>query len=259
MFRLVGIGLNPKKHITQEALEKIRNSDEVYLELYTSRIVDMSLEELENFLNRKIILLDRKTVESNFLVERSRNLDVSLLVPGDPIIATTHIGLVILSIENGIKYEIINGISVQCVVPSILGLQNYKFGRSISIPFPEYDYYPESVYNFLLENRRLGLHTLVYLDLREGLEMSAIMGLDILLKMEDIHRKNALDRNTVVAVISRAGSDRQRATADTVERIKTRDLGPTPHIMVIAGTLHYMEIEALRKLASFPDDQNVNL
>ncbi|MVT35446.1 MAG: diphthine synthase [Euryarchaeota archaeon] len=259
MLRLIGIGLNPKKHMTLEALEKINDSDEIYLELYTSRIVDMTLDELENLINRKITLLDRKTIESEFLVERSRKMNVSLLVPGDPIIATTHIGLVISSIQNNVEYEIINGISVQCVVPSILGLQNYKFGRSVSIPFPEYDYYPESVYNFVLENRKLGLHTLVFLDLRESLEMSALMGIDILLKMESMYRKDAIDKNTIIAVISKAGSEKQRAIADKIERIKERDLGPTPHIMVIIGSLHYMELEALKKLASFPENENINL
>lgn len=259
MLRLIGIGLNPRKHITLEALEKIKSSDEIYIELYTSRIVDMTPEELENFLNTKITLLDRKTVESNFLIDRSRLRNVSLLVPGDPMVATTHIGLVISSIENGLKYEVVNGISIQCVIPSILGLQNYKFGRSVSIPFPEYDYYPESVYNFILDNRRMGLHTLVFLDLREGLEMSATMGVDILRKMESIYGKGAIDSNTIVAVVSRAGSDAQRATADTIKNIYTRELGPTPHIMVIAGTLHYMEIEALKVLASLPSYENVNL
>ncbi|MGC9167168.1 MAG: SAM-dependent methyltransferase, partial [Thermoplasmata archaeon] len=67
--------------------------------------------------------------------------NIVILVPGDPMMATTHIELKISAFDKKIPFEVVNGISLKCVIPSILGLQNYKFGRSVSIPFPDYDYY----------------------------------------------------------------------------------------------------------------------
>lgn len=249
MLTLVGLGLNPKKHLTLEALEKIKEADEIFMELYTSRLIDTSHKELEKFLDKEITLIERKVVESDFLIDRSINKDVVLLVPGDPIMATTHVELKLRAFEKNIQFNIVNGISIQCVVPSILGLQNYKFGRSVSIPFPEYDYYPESVYNFIRDNKLLGLHTLVFLDLRDDIEMSAKMGLDILMKMEEIYRRGTIDENTLVAVISRAGSSEQKAFAGKIKKLMGINLGDTPHIIVILGNLHYMEMEALVKFA----------
>lgn len=253
MLTLVGLGLNPKKHLTLEAVEKIKDGEEIFMELYTSRLMDISLDELEKFTGRKITLIERKIVESDFLIDRSRNKNVVLLVPGDPMMATTHVELKLSAFEKNVPFGIVNGISVQCVIPSILGLQNYKFGRSVSIPFPDYDYYPESVYNFIGENRRLGLHTIVFLDLRENLEMSAKMAFDILLKMEEKYKKGIIDENMLVAVISRAGSSRERVYAGTIKKLMLMDLGETPQILVIIGNLHYMEREALVKFAGLEE------
>jgi len=249
MLTLVGLGLNPKKHLTLEGIEKIKNAEELYLEMYTSRLMDTSKAELEDFLEKKIELIDRKTVESDFLLNASINRNIVLLVPGDPMMATTHIELKISAFDKKIPFEVVNGISIQCVIPSILGLQNYKFGRSVSIPFPDYDYYPRSVYDFIAENRKMGLHTLAFLDLREDMEMSANMAMDILLKMEELYKKEVIDENTLVAIISKAGSSSQKAVAGKIKDLINVRLGETPHILVIPGNLHYMEKEALKKFA----------
>ncbi|MGC8663518.1 MAG: diphthine synthase [Thermoplasmata archaeon] len=253
MLTLVGLGLNPKKHLTLEGIEKIKNADELYLEMYTSRLMDTSKGELENFLGKRIEIIDRKTVESDFLLNVSSNRNIVLLVPGDPMMATTHIELKISAFNRSIPFEVVNGISIQCVIPSILGLQNYKFGRSVSIPFPDYDYYPRSVYDFIAGNKKMGLHTLTFLDLREDLEMSAVMAFDILLKMEELYRQDIINEDTIVAVISRAGSSAQKAVAGKIKKLFELPLGPTPQILVIIGNLHYMEKEALEKFASLKE------
>ncbi len=253
MLTLVGLGLNPKKHLTIEAIDRIKDADELYMEIYTSRLMDTTIDDLEKFLEKEIILLDRKKVESDFLLNLAEKKNIVLLVPGDPMMATTHIGLKISAFERNIPFNVVNGISIQCVIPSILGLQNYKFGRSVSIPFPDYDYYPQSVYDFISENMNLGLHTIAFLDLKESVEMTANMAMDILLKMEQIYKKNVISQDTIVAVISSAGSSLQRAKAGKIKDLMDKDLGPTPHILIIPGNLHYMEREALEKFASLKD------
>mgnify|MGYP001626338020 FL=1 len=248
MLSLVGLGLNPIKHITLDALETLKNSDEIYLEEYTSRFMDANVEDLEKMIGKNIIILKRSDVEGNFLIERSKEKNVSLIMPGDPIIATTHISLILELIGKKIEYKIVNGISILCVIPSLTGLQNYKFGRSISIPFPEYNYYPKSVYDYLKYNRNGGLHTVAFLDLKEEIEMSANMGMDILLTMEKMYSENVIDENTIVSVISKAGSLEQKVFSGKIKNLIDKNLGKTPHILIITGILNFMEEEALKKL-----------
>lgn len=249
MLVLIGLGLNPKKHLTLQAIDYIKKVDELFMELYTSRIMDISVYELEKFLGKEIKILNRNTVESDFLVNMAKEKNIGLLVPGDPMMATTHIELKLSAKDKNVEFYVVNGISIQCVIPSITGLQNYKFGRSVSLPFPEYDFYPESVYNFIKDNRSLGLHTIVFLDLKDDIEMSANMAMDILLKMEDIYKKDVISEDMLIVVISRAGSEEQMVKAGKIKDLINMNFGKTPHIIVIPGNLHYVESEALEKFA----------
>ena len=86
------------------------------------------------------------------------------LVPGDPFIATTHVTLRIDAEKQGIKTRIIHGISIMSAIISLSGLHNYKFGKTVTVPFPEN--FSETPYNVIAQNKKLGLHTLCLLDLK---------------------------------------------------------------------------------------------
>src|SRR5574343_531174 len=90
MLYLIGIGLN-EKSISKEAFEIIKKSKKVYIEGYT---VDFPYEfsELEAQIG-KFEILGREDVESEKLIEESKKHDISLLVYGSPLFATTHITL----------------------------------------------------------------------------------------------------------------------------------------------------------------------
>ncbi len=255
MLNIVGLGLNPRKHLTLEAMERIDESSTIFMENYTSRIVDMDKESLENLIKKDIEILEREDVEDGKkIIEKAKESIVSLLVPGDPMIATTHVSIVLMAKNTGIPVNIVNGISIQTVIPSILGIQSYKFGRTVTIPFPEYDFYPESVYRYIEKNIENGLHTIVLLDIRKDLEMHAIMGLDILEKMESLYQGDVINEDRIIAVISKACSEKMKVNVDKFSRIREKDLGEPLHTIVILGNLHFMEREALRKIASMPDD-----
>ncbi len=255
MLNIVGLGLNPRKHLTLEALERIDESSIIFMENYTSRIVDMDKDSLEKLLKKEIEILTREDVEDGKkIIEKAKDNIVSLLVPGDPMVATTHVSIVLMAKDFGIPVNIVNGISIQTVIPSILGIQSYKFGRTVTIPFPDYDFYPESVYRYIEKNIENGLHTIVLLDIRKDLEMHAIMALDILEKMESMYNGNVINGERIIAVISRACSERMKVNVDKFSRIKSRDLGDPLHTIVIMGNLHYMEKESLQKIANMPAD-----
>ena len=117
----------------------------------------------------------RPSVESpEALLDESRNDSVALLVVGDPMQATTHIDLEARCMEEGIDFEVIPGMSATSLAVSLSGLQSYKFGRQVTLPYPYGDYLATSPLEMILRNLEGGLHTLVLLDLDP-----TGMGLDI--------------------------------------------------------------------------------
>lgn len=46
MFNLIGIGLSSPKDITLNGLQAIQSSSKIYLESYTSLLIDSKLEDL---------------------------------------------------------------------------------------------------------------------------------------------------------------------------------------------------------------------
>ena len=128
MLSIIGIGLNDEKDITLKGLELVKQSDFVYLENYTS-ILQCDVKSLEKFYNKKIILADRKIVEQEAektILANAKTKNVSLLVVGDTLSATTHIDLLKRARDLGIKVNIVHNASILTAVAET-GLQLYKF------------------------------------------------------------------------------------------------------------------------------------
>jgi len=179
-----------------------------------------------------------------------------LLVPGDPSIATTHVDLRIRAEKQGIKTRIVHGASIVSAVVGLSGLQNYKFGRSVTIPFSDADSIVETPYNVITQNKKLGLHTLCFLDIRveEKRYMTIKKGLETLLAVEKIKRKNVIAQHTMAVGIARAGSTNPTVKAGEVKELLKFDFGAPPQTLVFPGKLHFMEAEALITLADAPEN-----
>lgn len=76
--------------------------------------------------------------------------------------ATTHSDLVVRAWNMGVQVQIIHNASVMNAVGAC-GLQLYRFGEAISIPFFTETWRPDSFYDKIKSNRLLGLHTLCLL------------------------------------------------------------------------------------------------
>lgn len=76
--------------------------------------------------------------------------------------ATTHSDLVVRAWNMGVKVQIIHNASVMNAVGAC-GLQLYRFGEAISIPFFTETWRPDSFYDKIKSNQLLGLHTLCLL------------------------------------------------------------------------------------------------
>src|SRR5207244_13294062 len=90
--------------------------------------------------------------------------DVTVLVNGDPIVVTTHVALRRSLANRGIESRIIRSASIISAVCGATGLQNYKFGRSVTLPAEPT--VPKSVIQTLVENKQHKSHTLLFMDVR---------------------------------------------------------------------------------------------
>lgn len=253
----VGLGLFDEKSLTLRGLEELKTAKKVFLELYTSSMPGLSIERLEKLSGKKIFLVSRRELEEEngrFIFAEAEKEKVVLLVPGDPLIATTHITLRIQAEKAGIQTRIVHGASILSAVMGLSGLHNYKFGRSVTIPFPYEGVLSETPYNIIAQNKRLGLHTLCFLDVKaeEKLCMTIREGLEILRRLEDLKKKGIITPKTLVVGIARAGSEKPEVKAGFLENILKHDFGDPPHTLVFPGKLHFMEAEALITLAKAP-------
>ncbi|NPA76024.1 MAG: diphthine synthase [Euryarchaeota archaeon] len=249
MLTFVGLGLGNWKDITLRGKEAIDGADIIFAEFYTSHLINSTVEELERAFGKKIILLSREEVESGARVlSEAENKNVVLLVAGDSMIATTHVALRIMAKERGIETEIVHNASIVTAAPGLLGLQNYKFGRTVSLPFPQENYFPTSAYDFIAKNKECGLHTLVLLDINPR-PMTANEAMQLLLRMEEVRKEGVISEKTLIAVVARAGSEDCLVRAGPLGELISEDFGPPLHTLVLPGNLHFAEEEALRALA----------
>jgi len=249
----VGMGLNDELGISLKGLELASKADLVVCEHYTSLMPRLSLESLERRIRKPIRLLSRKDLEDcvdESVLEEARRKTVVLLVPGDPMIATTHISVRIRAEKQGIRTRIVHGASIVTAVMGLSGLQNYKFGKSVTVPFPEGEVVSPVPYEVIAENRAKGLHTLVLLDVRadSGRYMKVGDALTILRSLESARGLGVVAGDTLVVGVARAGSDDSTVRAGSVTEVMSVDFGGPPHVLVFPGRLHFVEAEALEVL-----------
>lgn len=257
MLYLVGLGLYDEKDISLKGLEALRKADVIYAEFYTSRLFGGDLEFLEETINKEIIILSREEVEEeNIPLKKSETEDVAFLCAGDPLIATTHMDMMIQAKKSGIDTVVIHSSSILSAAPGIAGLQAYKFGKVTTIPFTQENYFPHSPYQAIEANLDNQMHTLVLLDIQSHINryMTANQGLEYLLQVEGERKKNIVTNDTLVIVIARAGAEKPLVRADKVENLLLEDFGGPLHCLIIPSQLHFLEAEALVVLGGASPD-----
>jgi diphthine synthase len=251
----VGLGLNDEKGISLSGLEETRTAKHIFIELYTSLMPDFSLERFEALSGKQIHVVSRRELEEEngaLILNAAEKGKTVFLVPGDPLIATTHVTLRIEAEKRGVKTRIIHGASIISAIIGLSGLQNYKFGKTVTIPFPEN--FSETPYNVIAQNKKLGLHTLCLLDLKvdEKRFLSINKALTLLLGIEQKRKKGIVTPSTVAVGVARAGSNAPTLKADYIKELLKYDFGGPPQSLIFLGDLHFMETEALVTLAGAP-------
>ncbi|ONL98165.1 putative diphthine methyl ester synthase [Zea mays] len=170
MLYIVGLGLGDERDITVRGLDAVRSCSKIYMEAYTSLLSlgldPAALANLEKLYGKEITVADREMVEERVdqVLSEAADTDVAFLVVGDPFGATTHTDLVVRAKKMGVEVKVIHNASVMNAI-GVCGLQLYRYGETISIPFFTDEWRPDSFYEKIQNNRQLGLHTLCLLGL----------------------------------------------------------------------------------------------
>jgi diphthine synthase len=253
----VGLGLNDDKGITVKGLEETRSADAVFMETYTNRMPDFNIQRFEKVCGKKVRLIERRDLEEEngkIILQAAKSKKAVFLVPGDPFIATTHVTLRIDAEKIGIKTRVVHGISILSAIVSLSGLHNYKFGKTVTVPFA--DNFSETPYNVIGQNKKLGLHTLCLLDLRstENKYLSISEAIQSLVSIEERKKQDIITSGTAGVGIARAGSDNPVLKADYIHNLSNHDFGEPPFSLIIPGDLHFMEVDALIAFADAPTE-----
>lgn len=249
MLAIIGLGLWNEKSMSLEALEEAKKCDVLFAEFYTSSLLGTEIEKIEWAIGKKIKVLLREEVEKGkIILEAAKKLKVGFLVAGDALTATTHIEMLLEAKKLGIETKVLHGTSVYTTAPGLAGLQIYKFGRAASVPFPQEKFKVFSPYEILVQNKKIGAHTLVFLDLKDGKFMTANEGMRILLEIEKKKRKKVFTEKTKVVVVARAGSETPLVKYGSVKDLIGFDFGSPMHVLIVPARLHFKEGEFLETL-----------
>ncbi|TYL39086.1 diphthine synthase [Natronococcus pandeyae] len=269
MLTFIGLGLYDERSITVEGQEALRAADHVYAEFYTSKLLGATVEKLESTHDVTIEVRDRAGVEQHpdDILETAEREDVAFLTAGDTMISTTHVDLRLRAHDRDIETRVIHGVTAQTAASALTGLQNYRFGKATTLPFPYAhgaEGLPASVTETIDDNRADGLHTVVYLDIKVGHNppdrqnatrsdekadrdeyMTADVGADLLAEVYP---------DLVGVVVARAGSPDPLVAAGAMSDLAERSFGDPLHLLVIPGECHLLEADALVELGGADRD-----
>jgi diphthine synthase len=255
MLVFIGLGLHGEG-ISLQGLREAREADTVYAELYTSLVPGLDVKKIEQEVGKPIKVVTRETIEQrpDEILDAAKSGKVAFLVPGDPMVATTHVDLRLRAAKAGIETKLVHAASIASAAAGLAGLQSYKFGRPATVPFP--DNPSQTPYQVLAENHERGLHTLLLLDLRaeKNRAMTANEAIEIMLGLESKLQKKVFTPDTLAVVVARAGSADAIVRANKASNLREFNFGPPPHVLIVPGKLHFMEAEALEVFAGAPAD-----
>ncbi|BFI73605.1 diphthine synthase [Nanoarchaeota archaeon] len=240
MFILSGVGQNIDE-IPEGLIKEIKDADFIFLEYYTNFFDEETLNYLKS-INNKIELVSREFVENNLenIILNNKDKKIVLIVSGNPLFATTHFYFIKLCKENKIEYKIINGPSIFDEIGKT-GLFLYKFGRIVSIPFHE----SEEFYDYILNNYKSNLHTLILLDLdpKNNKFLDHKTALKRLLEI-DKKREKIFNEKFKVVVCSNLNRKNEKIYYKSIEELMNINIDP-PLCIVIPSNLNKLEEEFL--------------
>jgi diphthine synthase len=254
----IGLGLHDELGMSLRGQREAKSCDILLSEFYTSAMPGLDLGNLKALVGKEVVVLSRKAVEEDAeqtILSKARTGKVGLLIPGDPMVATTHVDLRLRALKAGIKTRIIHAASVTSAAAGATGLQSYKFGRSVTVPASWQGDLPESIYTSIRNNLGWGLHSLVLLEINAESETYVTIqsALKQLLAFSQREPDPAINSNTLVIGIARLEAPDMIVRASSISEILQGEFGGPPYALVFPGRLHFIEAEALHILCGAPE------
>lgn len=248
MLYLIGLGLNPKQ-LTLEALHAIQHCDVVYVETYTSKYSEGTISQLEHILHRKIIPRNRGQMEDDMmeLVNDAANNHVGILVFGNPLSATTHVSIIMECKKENVPCRVIPGISI-FNYRGMLGLDEYRFGRTTTFVFPQEGFEPLSTFDMIVENKKAGLHTHCLFDLHPDKQRFMTIPEAIEFIERAASARDVSIHGWIGMGIGGAGHTHETIFAGKLSELKKKEWKAFPQSLIICGELTPYEREALQTL-----------
>ena len=247
MLWFVGLGISGISELSDNTISIIKNANTVYLESFTSPISETEKEQLANICDGEFKIAKRWLVEDgNEILENAKKREVVLISYGDPYIATTHLELKTRAVTDKIETKTIHSSSIVSSLIGEIGLQYYKVGKILTIMND-----PKSMitpYNTISNNLLSKMHSVILLEYNEDKSffLDPQDALSLLLDAEKIQNGKIISLDTFAIIASRIGKSDQNITSGKISNLIKKEFGNPPHTIIIPGSLHFTESNAIK-------------
>ena len=255
MLWFVGLGISGISELSDNTISVIKNADTVYLESFTSPISETEKEQLANMCDGEFKIAKRWLVEDgNEILENAKKREVVLISYGDPYIATTHLELKTRAVTDKIETKTIHSSSIVSSLIGEIGLQYYKVGKILTIMND-----PKSMitpYNTISNNLLSKMHSVILLEYNEDKSffLAPQDALSLLLDAEKIQNRKIISLDTFAIIASRIGKSDQSITSGKISNLIKKEFGNPPHTIIIPGSLHFTESNAVKIVTDCIDE-----
>ena len=255
MLWFIGLGISGISELSDNTISVIKNADTVYLESFTSPISETEKEQLANMCDGEFKIAKRWLVEDgNEILENAKKREVVLISYGDPYIATTHLELKTRAVTDKIETKTIHSSSIVSSLIGEIGLQYYKVGKILTIMND-----PKSMitpYNTISNNLLSKMHSVILLEYNEDKSffLAPQDALSLLLDAEKIQNRKIISLDTFAIIASRIGKNDQNITSGKISNLIKKEFGNPPHTIIIPGSLHFTESNAVKIVTDCIDE-----
>ena len=255
MLWFIGLGISGLDGIGVDALMLLKKANMIYFEIFTSPIGKGELVKIKKLVKGKLIVAPRWMVEDGKrILSDAKKKNVVLLAYGDPYVATTHIELRTRAENEKIKTKTIHAASAITSLIGECGLHHYKIGRPVTI-MQELSSLP-TVYHTIYENMIKGNHSILILEYNSDTNffLDPRDALTNLSMIEKEQKRDVINQSTFAIVASRIGARNQKIISGKVSTLANTEFGKPPHTIIIPGSLHFTESDAIKTFSKCLDE-----
>jgi len=255
MLWFIGLGVSGISELSDRTISVLKDAEVVYLESFTSPISETEKEQLENICDGEFKIAKRWLVEDgNEILDNAQKRETVLISYGDPYIATTHLELKTRAIRDNIETKTIHSSSIVSSLIGEVGLHYYKIGKILTIMNDSKSMI--TPYNTIFHNLLSKAHSLILLEYNEDKSffLSPQNAMSLLLDVENTQNGKIISPDTFVIVASRIGKNDQKIISGKISNLIKKEFGEPPHSIVIPGSLHFTESDAVKMVTECLDE-----